>query len=144
MNSDWAREQLNAVGINPSVNSNYRQVTDAVLRLLEYWETIDHDPALENTILKLFDRLARGHALVEQQDEVWVPLQPGQVAVRDTVRVKADAFTGDYGRVHNGRRGEIIAIRRGDIMVAYRDGKEPKTPDMGIHHSMAVLEKRIR
>lgn len=132
---EWARAQMS--------EANYPQdVTTAVERLLEVWYTQRHTAQTQELTLDGFTKLARGHAIVmEQPDEKWVPLKPGNVVVRDYVRVKFDAYAGEVGAHHNNRRGRVVGIRHGDIIVRYDDGKQP--PGDGVHHSPHALEKRI-
>jgi hypothetical protein len=73
---------------------------------------------------------------------MWIPLQPGQVTVADVVRVKADAFSDKLGPIHNGRKGTVVAVRYGDIIVNSTDGKTPELK--GVHYSPYKLEKRVR
>jgi hypothetical protein len=121
-----------------------QSVTTAVERLLEVWYTQNHTPQTLQLTLDGFTKLAQGHALVAPADnnEQWVPLKPGNVVIRDLVRVKFDAYSGEAGQHHNNRRGRVVAIRHGDIIVKYDDGKQP--PGDGVHHSPHALEKRIR
>ena len=133
---DWVKAQMTAARIR-------RGSGDAVLKLLEVWETIDLDDDLSQEAVTVFKSLALNHSLVEPyKDEVWVPAQPGQIKVADQVRVKSDAFTGEAGRAHNGRRGVIVAIRSGDVIVRSTDDLEPVLD--GAHYSPYKLEKRIK
>ena len=133
---DWVKAQMTAARIR-------RGSGDAVLKLLELWETIDLDDDLSQEAVTVFKSLALNHSLVEPyKDEVWVPAQPGQIKVADQVRVKSDAFTGDAGRTHNGRRGVIVAIRSGDVIVRSTDDLKPVLD--GVHYSPYKLEKRIK
>lgn len=114
-----------------------------VVRLLEmYWRSGLEDPELERAV-SLFLALARGHALptARQAEHRWAQARPGQLVVRDYVRVRMDAYQGGLGKAHNGRSGPIVAIRHGDIIVRYDDGGP--VPAMGVRHSPHVLEKRI-
>jgi hypothetical protein len=70
-----------------------------------------------------------------------VPAQAGFLVVADEVRVKWNAFDGDKGKIHNGRRGKIVSIRYGDIIVKTTDGKEPVLE--GFHYTPQQLEKRV-
>ena len=45
------------------------------------------------------------------------------------------------GKIHNGRRGKIVSIRYGDIIVKTTDGKEPMME--GFHYTPQQLEKRV-
>ena len=93
-------------------------------------------------IVELFSKLALGHAIVkENKNETWIPAQAGQIVVADEVRVKWNAFDGDMGKTHNGRRGKVVSIRYGDIIVKTTDGKEPMLD--GFHYTPQQLEKRI-
>ena len=138
----WVKEQL-------TNNKTKRVVGDHVLSLLEKWEELkntDPDPkkneANLSQIVELFSKLALGHAIVkENKNENWVPAQSGQIVVSDEVRVKWNAFDGDMGKLHNGRRGKVVSIRYGDIIVKTTDGKEPVLE--GFHYTPQQLEKRV-
>lgn len=133
----WVKEQLTKA-------RTLKGPGDAAIELLKTWETIDLPEELKSEAVKVFASLAQGHALVAEGDgeEVWKPAQPGQLKVADQVRVKKDAFTGSLGKTHNGRRGVIIAIRYGDIIVNSTDGRKPKLE--GTHYSPHHLEKRVK
>jgi hypothetical protein len=129
----WVKEQL-------TNNKTKRVVGDHVLVLLEKWEELkntDPDPqkneANLSQIIELFGKLALG--------ERWVPAQSGQIVVADEVRVKWNAFDGDMGKLHNGRRGKVVSIRYGDIIVKTTDGKDPVLE--GYHYTPQQLEKRV-
>lgn len=134
---EWARTQM--------TEARYPQeVQTAVERLLEVWYTQRHNNQTQELTLEGFAKLAQGHALipVTEENETWVQLKPGNVVIRDVVRVRHDAYAGEVGQHHNGRRGRVVAIRHGDIIVRYEDGKQP--PGDGVHHSPHALEKRVR
>lgn len=134
---DWARAQMTEVGYAQPIRT-------AIERLLEVWWTQNHTQESAETTLVGFSSLAQGHSLITRSptEEVWVPLKPGNVVIRDLVRVRNDAYKADTGRMHNGRRGAVVGIRYGDVIVRYDDGKQP--PFDGIHHSPHALEKRVR
>ena len=133
---DWVKAQLTAGRVR-------RGPGDAVLKLLDLWGTLDLSPELAKESVDIFSKLALGHALVsEDKDEVWVPAQSGQLTVGYQIRVKHDAFQGDLGRKFNGRRGNIVAIRTGRIVVKSTDGIEPLLD--GEHFMAEQLEIRIR
>lgn len=134
----WYVEQMREAGVA-------QQVQTSVLRLLEVWDTMNHTNVSRDETLDVFGKLARGHALVEQPmtvEEVWEPARPGALVMGDRVRVFLNAYDGEAGLVHNGRRGLIVAIRYGDIVVRYDDEHEPKID--GARHSPHMLEKRVR
>lgn len=135
----WIMEQLEAAKVKVGSGK-------AILKLLETWDTLpDLSPAMTEEVLKVFPLLAKGHALKVEESEddyTWIDLQPGQVTVGDVVRVKADAFTDKLGPIHNGRKGTVVAVRYGDIIVNSTDGKSPELK--GVHYSPYKLEKRVR
>lgn len=133
----WARSQMTAADYPAPIQL-------AVERLLDVWWTQNHTDKTRDATLTLFEKLARNQSIIAPHDvdELWAALKPGNVVVRDQVRVKADAYRDEAGRLHNGRRGVVIAIRHGDIIIKYDDGKHP--PFDGVHHSPHSLEKRVR
>jgi len=66
---------------------------------------------------------------------------PGYLTVGDEVRVKTNAYSGELGVLHNGRRCRIVGIRYGDIIVNTIDDIEPRLS--GTRHSPYALEKRV-
>jgi hypothetical protein len=114
----------------------------AVMKLLEDWEKLKLTDNMASETIATFSRLAKGEAFVEENsEEKWIPAQPGQLTVGDEVRVLADAFDGKLAAVHNGRRGRIVAIRYGDVIMKTTDDKEPVLD--GAHYSPYKLEKRV-
>jgi hypothetical protein len=134
---DWVKAQLTEAKIK-------RGPGDAVIKLLETWEQLKiDDPKMMEEALQILGVLAMGHSLLAPYaDEVWVEATPGQLKIADEVRIKTDAFQGDTGRVHNGRRGTIVGIRYGDIIVRSTDNKKPLLD--GAHYSPFHLEKRVK
>lgn len=139
LNKDWIKEQLEAAKVKVGSGK-------AVIKLLETWEELPKlSPALVTEILEVFPKLVLGQPLVvEESDEgyYWIDVQPGQIKVGDEVRVKVDAFTEKLGTIHNGRRGTVVGVRYGDVIVNDTDGKTPALK--GVHYSPYKLEKRVR
>lgn len=139
---NWVKEQL-------TENKTKRVVGDTVITLLNTWSEIkstDPDPDKNQTnlnqVIELFSKIALGHAIVkEKKNENWTPAQAGSLVVADEVRVKWNAFDGEKGKTHNGRRGKIVSIRYGDIIVKTTDGKEPVLE--GFHYTPQQLEKKV-
>jgi hypothetical protein len=139
---NWVKQQL-------TENKTKRVVGDTVIKLLNTWtevEGTDPDPEKDQAnlsqVIELFSKIALGHAIVkENKNENWVPAQAGSLVVADDVRVKWNAFDGEKGKIHNGRRGKIVSIRYGDIIVKTTDGKEPLLE--GFHYTPQQLEKRV-
>lgn len=116
-----------------------------VMKILDAWEPVP-DSVKPEDIKAAFDiagKLVLGHALVPASTgtEIWVSVRPGQIKVGDEVRVAFDAYTGELGAIHNGRRGKVVAIRSGDIIVTTTDDKMPRLD--GVHYAPISLEKKI-
>jgi hypothetical protein len=137
MDYEWVKQQFTEAKVRVGVGK-------AVLKLLETWEKIDGlNPQAKRDALKTFETLALGHSLVlENKDEVWVDGAPGMFTVGDLIRIKNNAFDGPEGASQNGRRGVIVAIRSGDIIIKSNDGKQPLLD--GIHYHPSKLQKRVR
>lgn len=139
---NWVKEQL-------TENKTKRVIGDTVIKLLNTWTEVkstdpdpDKDQANLSQVIELFSKIALGHAIVkENKNENWTPAQAGFLVVADEVRVKWNAFDGEKGKIHNGRRGKIVSIRYGDIIVKTTDGKEPMLD--GFHYTPQQLEKRV-
>jgi len=135
VNWDWVRTQLELAKVRVGTGK-------AVMKLLEDWEKLKLTDNMASETIATFSRLAKGEAFVEENsEEKWIPAQPGQLTVGDEVRVLADAFDGKLAAVHNGRRGRIVAIRYGDVIMKTTDDKEPVLD--GAHYSPYKLEKRV-
>lgn len=135
----WVAEQLQAAKVKIGSGK-------AIVKLLDTWSEIPElSDAMKKEVLSVFQTLALGHVVKEEESEddyIWIPLQPGQIAVGDVVRVKADAYTDKLGPIHNGRRGTVVAVRYGDVIFNGTDGKKPELK--GVHYSPYKLEKRVR
>lgn len=136
VNNEWVRAQMQEARVKVGVGN-------AVIKLLEKWETMKLSDNQTKDTLDLFSKLALGHSIVpEKPDELWVDAQPGSILVGDEVRVKADAYDGSTGAIHNGRRGKVVGVRYGDIIFKSMDDKTPVLD--GAHYTPHLLQKRIR
>ena len=139
IDKQWVLDQLEAAKVKVGSGK-------AILKLLEAWGEIPElSDKMTEEVMTIFPKLALGHVLKVEENEddyTWIPLQPGQVTVADVIRVKADAFSDKLGPIHNGRKGLVVAVRYGDIIVNSTDGKSPELK--GVHYSPYKLEKRIR
>lgn len=139
VNHEWIREQLEAAKVKVGSGK-------AILKLLETWEELPKlSPALVDEITNVFPKLVKGQPLTveEQEDDYfWIDVQPGNIKVGEVVRVKIDAFAEKLGTIHNGRRGVVVGVRYGDVIVNDTDGKNP--PLKGVHYSPYKLEKRVK
>ena len=136
VNIEWVRAQMQEAKVKVGVGN-------AIIKLLEQWETMKLSDNQTKDTLDLFSKLALGHSIVpEKPDELWVDAQPGSILVGDEVRVKADAYDGSTGAIHNGRRGKVVGVRYGDIIFKSMDDKTPVLD--GAHYTPHLLQKRIR
>jgi len=136
VDNDWVRSQL-------TENKTKKVVGDSVLKLLATWEQLKQ-PTDKNAkdIINIFSKLALGHSIVEDNpNESWIVAQAGYIKVADTVRVRSNAFDGEQGKAYNGRRGRVVGVRYGDIIVKTDDGKTPVLD--GIHFKPENLEKLV-
>jgi len=136
VNLEWVTNQFAKINIHKGTGL-------AIIELLKTWETLDiKKPEVAKTVLSVFTELAQGHAIVKEDNFVWVQARRGDIKVRDVVRVKADAYNiEDLSYTHNGRVGVVIAIRSGDIIVDITDEQEPELK--GVHYAPESLEKRV-
>jgi hypothetical protein len=136
VNIEWVKSQMEEAKVKVGVGNG-------ILKLLEKWQGITLSDSQAKDVLELFSKLALGHSIVpEKPDEVWVDAQPGAIIVGDEVRVKADAYNGSTGAIHNGRRGKVVGVRYGDIIFKSTDDKTPVLD--GTHYTPHLLQKRIR
>ena len=132
----WVRDQMQAARVKVGPGT-------AVLKLLETWESLKLSDNQAKETIQYFSIFAQGHAVVEDDpNEIWVDARPGDIVIGDQVRVKADAFDGDTGKLHNGRRGKVVGVRYGDIIFKSTDDKLPVVD--GAHYSPHQLEKRVQ
>ena len=132
---DWVKSQLQAARVR-------KPVGDATMKLIELLDSLDLTPEFRDKTIEMFASLAKGHVVIkEKKNETWVQVQPGFVKVADVVRVKADAFDGELGTIHNGRRGVVVGVRYGDVIIKSNDDKTPVLD--GAHYPPAKLEKLI-
>lgn len=131
----WAKTQMEKA----LVPEEFQEMVERLLKM--YWFFQQNHGLDDETMYKIrytFNELAQNHALVEDNpDEVWVQAMPGNLVIRDRVRVRRDAYTGPTGELHNGREGDIVAIRSGDIHVRYDSGDTAR-------HSPHSLDKRVK
>lgn len=135
MNINWIKEQLQAAKVR-------KPVGDATMKLIELLDNLELNENQKEKTIEMFGILANGHAYIkEDKKELWTPVRPGDIKVADQIRVKFDAFTGDNGQLHNGRRGVVVGVRYGDIIMKTNDGKSPQLD--GAHYSPYHLEKLV-
>jgi hypothetical protein len=136
---EWVKEQL-------TQNKTKKMTGDAVLQLLDTWQSIKRPPKtdISKDIIDVFSKLALGHALIKtDKDETWIPVQSGAIKVSEIVRVKFDAFDEESGKHQlNGRKGRVVGVRYGDVIIKTDDNKLPVLD--GTHFRPENLEKLIQ
>lgn len=134
---EWVKSQFQAAGVRKGPGS-------AVLKLLEAWEEIELPADLAEDAIDIFASVAKNAALIKTPtNETWVQAVPGgSLRVSHKVRVKHNAFKGDAGRIHNGRKGVVTAIRSGDVIFRSTDGLEPFIDNA--HYPFQALEVLIK
>lgn len=132
---DWVKQQFAKAKIKVGVGM-------AVLEMLKTWETINLKGKDAEDALKILSQVGLGHALVNDGKNVWVDAQAGFIKVGEIVRVKADAFEGDIGVIHNGREGIVVALRSGDVIVNSTDEITPELS--GAHYRPEKLQKLVK
>ncbi len=83
--------------------------------------------------------LYKGQPIVEESDDEWTETFPGDISVRDIVRVKRDGYVGDNAHLYNGRKARVVGLRGGVVTVVYDD--TPEEP--AVMHNPTVLEKLV-
>jgi hypothetical protein len=135
LDMNWVKSQLQAAKVR-------KPVGDATLKLVELIESLDLTVEHRDKVIEMFSVLAKGHIFIkEAKNENWIPVQPGFIKMADVVRVRADAFDGDLGALHNGRRGVVVGVRYGDVIIKSTDDKQPVLD--GAHYPPQKLEKLV-
>lgn len=135
LDMNWVKSQLQAAKVR-------KPVGDATMKLIELFDSFEMTKEYKDKTIEMFSVLAKGHIVVkEKKDEKWIPVQAGDIKVTETVRVKADAFDGQLGTIHNGRRGVVVGVRYGDVIIKSTDGKDPILD--GAHYPPQKLEKLV-
>jgi hypothetical protein len=139
IDKDWVINQLLSVTTPPKTG-------DAIVHLLKAWSEIDEKLPVDvqKDAVAKFSKLALGHPLIDSvnENEKLIPAMAGRLKVGDEVIVRFDAFDGELGQMHNGRRGRVVAVRYGDIIVNSIDGVEPELN--GSHYSPSHLLKVVK
>ena len=131
----WVEDQLKKNGTAGTI------VGDIVIHLLDAIESAEvprRHPEYLDKALDIAGKLAKGFPIVSETDsDSWTDLHGGDLNVRDIVRVRVDAYEGEFGVQNNGRRGRVVAMRNGKITVLY-DGDHI---DNAKGHEISVLQK---
>jgi hypothetical protein len=135
LDMNWVKSQLQAAKVR-------KPVGDATMKLVELFDSLGLTSEFKKKTIEMFSSLALGHAVIkENKNETWVQVRPGNIKVAEEVRVRADAFEGQLGTLHNGRRGVVVGVRYGDVIIKTTDGKTPVLE--GAHYPPDKLEKLI-
>jgi hypothetical protein len=135
LDMNWVKAQLQEAKVR-------KPVGDATIKLIELFDSIELTNEQKEKAVEMFSMLALGHAFVKnKKNELWMPVRPGDIKVADEVRVRADAYEGETGTLHNGRRGVVVGVRYGDVIIRSTDGKSPALE--GAHYPPQMLEKLV-
>lgn len=137
VSKDWVKEQFIQVKVKVGVGK-------AILRMLETWEEIDLKEQDARQALQLLAKLGMNEYIVPPKEgDFWADTQPGFIKVSDIVRVRPDAYSEpELASLHNGKKGVIVAIRSGDVIVKYDDKLEGPS-SMDSRHSPYKLQKKV-
>jgi hypothetical protein len=137
VNKDWVKDQFTQVKVKVGVGK-------AILKMLETWEEIDLKEQDSRQALELLAKLGMNEYIVPPKaGDAWADTQPGFIKVADIVRVRPDAYLEpELASLHNGKRGVIVAIRSGDVIVKY-DDKPAGSNDVDPRHSPYKLQKKM-
>jgi hypothetical protein len=131
----WVSRELAAAEANDVVKEVVASMLHTLTKERDKWDLSEDD---ERDVLIKIQKLAAGHSIaLPKKEERWVECIPGYFGVRDTVRVKNDAYTGERGVRDNGRRGRVVAARDGFVIVVY-DGES--NADIQYRHRPEQLE----
>jgi hypothetical protein len=131
----WVKTQLQAAKVR-------KPVGDATIALIELFDSFTLTDEQRAKSMEMFSLLGLGHAYVKtNKNELWMPVRPGDIKTADEVRVRADAYEGETGTLHNGRRGVVVGVRYGDVIIRSTDGKSPALE--GAHYPPQMLEKLV-
>jgi hypothetical protein len=135
LDMSWVKTQLQAAKVR-------KPVGDATIALIELFDSFTLTDEQRAKVMEMFSLLGLGHAYVKtNKNELWMPVRPGDIKTADEVRVRADAYEGETGTVHNGRRGVVVGVRYGDVIIRSTDGKSPALE--GAHYPPQMLEKLV-
>lgn len=134
----WVSRQLDGIKADKRVNEATVDLLDAFSSIVDELSLNDDE---QRTVLGYVQKLHLGHALVkDKSDEKWGPVIPGEYSVGNTVRVRADAYTGHHGILHNGKRGRITAVHQAKAVVLYDDAP---SSEHSFYHEPAKLERLL-
>ena len=132
---EWVRAQMQEAKVRVGTGKT-------VLKLLEVWNTVPIADKAAKDAVEIFSSLALTKSIVEDStEETYIEARPGALVIGDYVKVRHDAYEGEPGVIHNGRKGKVTAIRYGDIIIRTTDDKSPFID--GAHHSPHKLLKRV-
>lgn len=115
----WVSRELGALEVSRPVNDTVGNALAKIAEDRERFGLTDDDVRL---VLDLVHKLALGHSVAPpKQEEKWGPVVPGAYRIGDTVRVKSEAYDGERGIKHNGKRGRAVAARDGFVICVYDD-----------------------
>ena len=113
----------------PDPNNKNRKMITALLTMWNNVAMMDNDLLDDEAVLDDFASLIRGKSLktdTPEEARAWAPASQ-YATYSSRARVRPDYDTGADGWKLNGREGEIITIRRGELIVRF-DEELPGAP----------------
>lgn len=136
---NFVREQIAA--------SEYAGTTVSVLikSVIDALDKLEVDHSDNDKIegwLKDAVSLYRSQPIVSGDDRQWEDFQFGDVFIRETVRVRPDAYSGCAATKHNGRVGRVLGTSGYRYSIVYEDKSElPAGPTL---HEHTVLQRLVK
>lgn len=97
-------------------------VYQATVDLLRFLDDLKLGDGERKDVLHYASELTAGHSIATPEEtERWMPVIPGYYSIGDTIRVHNNAYDGEKGLLHNGKRGRVTAARDGFVLVVYED-----------------------
>lgn len=134
----WVSIQLHKVGASDRVQEVTAQMMRRFDELADEFLLSDEERV---NVLTYVRKLHVGNALIEDSpDERWGDVVPGSYNVGDTVRVREDAYPGEHGMRHNGKRGRVIGVAQAKAIVLYDDAKNSEE---SFYHEPEKLQRLV-
>lgn len=137
-NWGWVSRELAGAKVSQDVNETSVMVLQKLEQMQAKFDLSDDDVRV---VLDCVHKLGLGHSIaVEEKPEKWGPVVPGAYSIGDTIRVKPDAYEGERGTKHNGKRGRVTAARDGLVLCVYEDAF---SADIQYRHAPVKLQRLL-
>lgn len=136
---NFVRDQISA---SEYAGSRASVLIKSVIEALDKFDVEKQDD--ENLEQWMADAISlfRSQPIVAEDDRQWADFLLGDVAIRDTVRVRPDAYSGGAARRHNGRVGKVVGTQGRKFSVSYEDKSQP--PIDPVLHEFTLLQRLVK